>query len=64
MADAKKCDVCGKFYVPPLGTALIINTYSLWYNGGFGGGMFYDLCSDCQKNLNDFVKSLKEHNND
>lgn len=35
MADAKKCDICGKFYIPHLGSALETGWY-LSYNNAFG----------------------------
>lgn len=41
MADAKKCDICGKFYAIP-----ICND----------NGDIINLCDDCYKKICDFVK--------
>ena len=61
MANAKKCDICGKFYVPPLGSALMINNYTLIHNNPFSlSNSIYDLCSSCNEKLNNFVKSMRE----
>ena len=63
MADAKKCDICGKFYIPPLGIDLTRNTYSLYYNNLIiTNSGFYDLCPNCNGKLNDFVKSMMAEN--
>jgi hypothetical protein len=63
MADAKKCDICGKFYIPPLGSALETGWY-LSYNNAFGLGNQCDLCPDCKSELGDFVRSMKEKKQD
>lgn len=63
MADAKKCDICGKFYMPQLGI-MNDNGYYLGYDGGFIRIDRYDLCPDCNKKLNEFVESMKENNHD
>lgn len=63
MADAKKCDICGKFYIPPLGSALRVGGYSLMHSG-IPTLEIYDLCSECNKELNEFVESLKEKHHD
>ena len=61
MADAKKCDICGKFYVPPLGSTLKAG-YSLMCSGTLTLDI-YDLCDECNKELNEFVESMKEKKN-
>ena len=60
MADAKKCDRCGKFYDENTITK-IINGFK-YKIGGItvmstgGSDIFYaDLCDDCVKDLNKFL---------
>lgn len=59
MANAKKCDICAKFYVPPLGT-YIEPGYALLRVGVFSSGSQLDLCTECNNELNNFVESMKE----
>lgn len=52
MADAKKCDICGKFYeTPDFNDVIRICMKYHSYNGDY-----IDLCDDCYKKLCDFVK--------
>lgn len=64
MADAKKCDVCGRFYMPPLGS-IGDDGYHLLFVGEFTStsGRKYDLCPICKEKLKIFVESLKKVNN-
>ncbi len=52
MADAKKCDICGKFYETP-GYNDIIRIYSKMDHYD---GYYIDLCDDCYKKLCDFIR--------
>lgn len=52
MADAKKCDICGKFYAIPTYN----DTIRICYDIGRYNGDYIDLCDDCYKKLCDFVK--------
>lgn len=60
--DAKKCDRCGKYYIPMLATAgeptgrlgmlnddLTVNSREV---------SWYDLCSDCWRELVDFKHNI------
>lgn len=60
MADAKKCDICGKFYMPPAMYALR-SGYSLLNNNLMMPDAYYDLCLECNEKLNIFVESMKEN---
>ena len=52
MADAKKCDICGKFYAIPTCSDMIrIYSEMEHYNGDY-----IDLCDDCYKKLCDFIR--------
>lgn len=56
--NAKKCDRCGKFYEKPnvkSDIKVIKYTHPC-------GECFIDLCDECQKKLEDFLKG--ENNND
>ena len=49
MANAKKCDICGNFYMPYKSRYMIIDS-----NGGMTGTCV-DLCSHCHSKLYDFI---------
>ena len=52
MANAKKCDICGKLYESPIcNDAVRINIDCGWL-----GDRFVDLCDNCYDKLCDFVK--------
>lgn len=63
MADAKKCDICGKFYVPQLGS-LLKSGYHLMYFNALTLDSQFDLCPDCKTKLTDFIESMKEKHHD
>lgn len=50
MADAKKCDLCEKFYDMPMYRPDIRVSK---------GDTYYDLCPECQKKLEAFMESDK-----
>lgn len=53
MADAKKCDRCGRVYdAPTYVSDLRINRYTHPY-----GDRWYDLCSGCEGDLEKFLKN-------
>lgn len=53
MANALRCDRCGKFYATPICVSdLRVNGYTHPY-----GDRWYDLCADCQKDLERFLKN-------
>ena len=61
MANAKKCDRCGRFYV--FNTEFPADQHGDCYIGGImtmttGGYHFrnYDLCDDCLKDFNEFIR--------
>lgn len=64
MADAKKCDICGKFYATPLGSLMNETGYQLLYCGGLISTIAYDLCHECKKELTAFVNDMKEKHHD
>lgn len=52
MANAKKCDICGTLYEPPVCNDVVrINL-----DFGYCGDSYVDLCNICYSNLCDFVK--------
>lgn len=46
MANAKKCDVCGKYYSELATPDITVTNYHHPY-----GDTRYDLCDECQKKL-------------
>lgn len=61
MANAKKCDRCGKFYVE--NTRFPVDQHGDYYIGGVmtmttSGFHYknYDLCDDCLKDFNEFIR--------
>ena len=52
MANAKKCDLCGKLY-----ESLICNdVVRIHLDFGYTGDRYVDLCDGCYNKLCDFVK--------
>jgi hypothetical protein len=62
MADAKKCDICGAFYMRDEFFP-IVPGYRLTKEGFSSGLVFLDLCPECKEKLESFVESLKKENN-
>lgn len=60
MANAKQCDICGKFYMPLNDVLEIKSEYSLILRHFPGGLDFLDLCPNCIDTLNLFIKTMKE----
>jgi hypothetical protein len=58
MANAYKCDVCGKLYTRACVPDITINHY----HHGYGSDR-YDLCPDCQKELETWLNQGKEKSN-
>lgn len=54
MADAKKCDICGKYYDSPNDSAL---TKYRDHNGFINKK---DVCSECSQLIESFIESRKE----
>lgn len=61
MANAKKCDRCGKFYL--FNKEFLVDHHGDCYIGGITtmttGGFHhqnYDLCDDCLKDFNEFIR--------
>ena len=61
MANAKKCDRCGKFYVE--NASFPVDQHGDHYIGGVmtmtTSGFHhknYDLCDDCLKDFNEFIR--------
>ncbi len=59
MANAKKCDVCKKFYEAPICNDVV----RLYMDFGYIGAKDVDLCDDCYDKLCDFIKPAlpKDH---
>ena len=55
--NAKKCDRCGKLYERAYVPDLTINEYIHGY-----GDKRYDLCDDCQRNLEKWLNSNFQNN--
>ena len=55
MANADKCDVCGKLFTRDCVPDITIHRY---YHGY--GAERYDLCPDCQKELETWLNQGKE----
>ena len=53
--NAKKCDVCGALYEEKCTQDIRINIYTHPY-----GDRWVDLCPNCQKKLETFVKGDKK----
>lgn len=62
MANAKKCDVCGRYYDPPraLGgiTCITINCNNSNFN------KYYDVCDNCAAHVKEFLNSYKTDGSD
>lgn len=58
MANAKKCDLCGAFYIPRANAW----RFKLVECGGLMDE-FVDTCHECSFKLEKFVKEIKENNN-
>ena len=56
MANAYKCDVCGKLFTRDCVPDITIHRY---YHGY--GAERYDLCPDCQKELETWLNQGKEN---
>ena len=52
MANAKKCDICGKLYEPPVCNDAV----RIYKDFGYFGDACMDLCDSCYDKLLDFVK--------
>jgi len=52
MADAKKCDVCGKLYEAPICNDVI----KIDMDYGYRRNRYIDLCEDCYNKICNFVK--------
>ena len=67
MANAKKCDLCGKYYewYAPEPRFNAISLARLGVGGGLISDDYKDLCPDCRDAINDCIKKLsKERSND
>lgn len=53
MANAKKCDVCGKLYESPICNDAIRIRMEFF---GYLGDRYADLCDECYNKLCDFIK--------
>ena len=53
--DAKQCDVCGSLYE----CAMSYEDIRIIVDQGPYGDKRVDLCENCQKKLNDFIKNGK-----
>ena len=62
MANAKQCDICGKFWVPYAGS-LVLEGYIL-SKRTYAGVFEYDLCDNCKRKLTNFAESIQKENND
>ena len=58
MADAKRCDICENYYMPPR-LLSVATGYSLLNLGFSLGPATLDLCPHCGEKLNEFVDSMK-----
>lgn len=58
MANAYKCDVCGNLYTRECIPDIVIHHYRDYHNGY--GPDRYDLCPDCQKELETWLNQGKE----
>lgn len=54
MANAKKCDICGKLYETPICNDVV----RLRLEFGYLSGRYMDLCDDCYDKLCNFVKPI------
>lgn len=70
--DAKKCDVCGKFFLPYMihdedrknGKLFNrMNIRSIDSRGYFHDEDIYELCEDCSTSLNKWLKNQGVYNN-
>lgn len=67
MADAKKCDVCGKYYMEEYRKILYKQTARECYSeiriplvGGMNAN--YDLCSDCFHKITEIILPSRPNN--
>lgn len=60
MANAKKCDVCGKLYELPVCNDAV----RIHMDFGYLGDRYVDLCDDCYIKLCDFIKPTLPKEND
>lgn len=51
MANAKKCDICGKLYEPPICNDAI----RIHMDFGYLGDRYVDLCNGCYNKLREFI---------
>jgi len=54
MANAKKCDICGKLYELPVCNDAV----RIYFDFGYLGDRCVDLCDDCYNKLCNFVKPI------
>lgn len=52
MANAKKCDLCGKFYERPICN----DTVRIYLESSIYPNHYIDLCNDCYNELCNFIK--------
>ena len=58
MANAKKCDVCGKLYELPTCNDVV----RIHLDFGYMGDRYVDLCDDCYTKLCNFIKPTLPEN--
>lgn len=51
MANAKKCDICGKLYETPICNDVV----RIHLDFGYAGDRYADLCDECYNKLTKFV---------
>lgn len=58
MADAKQCDRCGGFY-----KRICNPIYTVKKDNGYYQDKYYDLCQNCENELEKFLNVKKENTN-